>query len=53
MFVHEEAVARGEDVTPAQWLLALLRDAEDPLEARGLTLVQLRTAVLEELGQDR
>jgi hypothetical protein len=44
VFVHEEAVARGEDVTPAHWLL---------VETRGLTLDQLRTAVLEELGQDR
>jgi Clp amino terminal domain, pathogenicity island component len=81
-FAAEEAAARGEDATPAQWLLALLRDAEDPVEAglqpmdrrrramaglpnrgpspvrllvesRGLTLDQLRTAVLEELGQDR
>jgi ATP-dependent Clp protease ATP-binding subunit ClpA len=81
-FAAEEAAARGEDATPAHWLLALLRDAEDPVEAglqpmdrrrramaglpnrgpspvrllvesRGLTLDQLRTAVLEELGQDR
>jgi len=79
-FVAEEAAARGEDVTPAHWLLALLRDAEDPVEvtahrypverrkramyglpdrgpspvrllveAHGLTLDQLRAAVLEEL----
>jgi Clp amino terminal domain, pathogenicity island component len=27
------AAARGEDVTPAHWLLALLRDLEDPVEA--------------------
>jgi hypothetical protein len=83
-FVAEEAVARGEDVTPGHWLLALLRDAEDPVdidldrypverrnrsmfglpnhgpspvrllvESQGLTLNQLRTAVLEELDQDR
>src|SRR5919107_4390851 len=82
--VREEAAARGEDVTPAHWLLALLRDAEDPVEgtahrypverrkramyglpdhgpspvrllveAHGLTLEQLRTAVLEELDQPR
>ncbi len=31
-FVAEEAAARGEDATPAHWLLALLRDAEDPVE---------------------
>ena len=31
-FVHEEATARGEDATPLHWLLALLRDAEDPVE---------------------
>jgi hypothetical protein len=84
VFVREEAVARGEDVTPGHWLLALLRDAEDPVdtaldghpverrkramfglpnhgsspvrllvESQGLTLDQLRTAVLEELDQDR
>ena len=82
VFVAQEAAARGEDVTPAHWLLALLRDAEDPVQAglgpmdrrrramvglpnrgpspvrllvesHGLTLDQLRTAVLEELGQDR
>jgi hypothetical protein len=83
-FVAEEAAARGEDATPLHWLLALLRDAEDPLEvttgrypverrkramyglpnrgpspvrllveAHGLTLEQLRTAVLEELDQPR
>ena len=83
-FVAEEAAARGEDATPLHWLLALLRDAEDPLEvttgrypverrkramyglpnrgpspvrllieAHGLTLEQLRTAVLEELDQTR
>ena len=83
-FVAEEAAARGEDTTPLHWLLALLRDAEDPLEvttgrypverrkramyglpnrgpspvrllveAHGLTLEQLRTAVLEELDQPR
>jgi hypothetical protein len=28
----EEAAARGEDVSPAHWLLALLRDAEDPVD---------------------
>jgi hypothetical protein len=32
VFVREEAVARGEDVTPGHWLLALLRDAEDPVD---------------------
>jgi Clp amino terminal domain, pathogenicity island component len=82
VFVREEAVARGQDVTPGHWLLALLRDAEDPVEvdlrpmdrrrramaglpnrgpspvrllveSHGLTLDQLRTAVLQELGQDR
>jgi hypothetical protein len=83
-FVAEEAAARGEDVTPLHWLLALLRDAEDPVEvttrrypverrkramyglpdrglspvrllveAHGLTLDQLRAAVLEELDQTR
>ena len=81
VFVHEEAVARGEDATPGIWLLALLRDAEDPVEvdlrpmdrrrramvglpnhgpspvrllveAHGLTLDQLRSAVLEELRQE-
>jgi hypothetical protein len=31
-FVAEEAAARGEDATPAHWLLALLRDAGDPVE---------------------
>jgi Clp amino terminal domain, pathogenicity island component len=82
--VAEEAAARGEDVTPAHWLLALLRDAEDPVEAtahrypmdrrgramfglpdrgpspvrllvesHGLTLAQLRAAVLQELDQTR
>ena len=82
VLVHEEATARGEDVTPAHWLLALLRDAEDPVEvtahrypvdrrkramfglpdrgpspirllveSHGLTLAQLRAAVLEELDQ--
>ena len=30
--VREEAATRGEDITPAHWLLALLRDAEDPVE---------------------
>jgi ClpA/ClpB-like protein len=84
VLVHEEAAARGEDITPAHWLLALLRDAEDPVEvttgrypmdrrgrsmfglpdhgpspvrllveAQGLTLDQLRAAVLEELDQTR
>ena len=81
VFVHEEAVARSEDATPGIWLLALLRDAEDPVEvdlqpmdrrrramvglpnhgpspvrllveAHGLTLDQLRSAVLEELRQE-
>jgi hypothetical protein len=83
-FVAEEAAARGEDATPLHWLLALLRDAEDPveviahrypverrkramyglpdrgpspvrllIEAHGLTLDQLRAAVLEELDQPR
>ena len=81
VFVREEAAARGEDVTPGHWLLALLHDAEDPVEfelqpmdrrrramvglpnhgpspvrlvveAQGLTLDQLRRAVLEELGQE-
>jgi Clp amino terminal domain, pathogenicity island component len=32
VLVREEAVARGEDITSAHWLLALLRDAEDPVE---------------------
>ena len=32
VLVREEATARGEDITPAHWLLALLRDAEDPVE---------------------
>jgi hypothetical protein len=80
--VAEEATARGEDITPAHWLLALLRDAQDPIEvtahrylmerrkramyglpdhgpspvrllveSHGLTLDQLRAAVLEELDQ--
>jgi ClpA/ClpB-like protein len=31
-FVAEEAAARGEDATPLHWLLALLRDAQDPVE---------------------
>jgi hypothetical protein len=84
VFVREEAVARGEDITPGHWLLALLRDAEDPVdvdldrypverrkramyglpdhgpspvrllvESHGLTLDQLRTAMLGELDQDR
>jgi hypothetical protein len=35
VFVREEAVARGEDVTPGHWLLALLRDAEDPVDVDG------------------
>jgi ATP-dependent Clp protease ATP-binding subunit ClpA len=83
-FAAEEAAARGEDATPAHWLLALLRDAEDPVEAgldrnpverrkrsmfglpehgpspvrllvesHGLTLDQLRAAVLQELDQDQ
>jgi hypothetical protein len=81
VLVHEEAVARGKDVTPGIWLLALLRDAENPVEvdlqpmdrrrramvglpnhgpspvrllveAHGLTLDQLRSAVLEELRQE-
>jgi hypothetical protein len=80
VLVRKEAAARGEDITPAHWLLALLRDAEDPLEvdpysmshrqramfglpthgpspvrllveAHGLTLGQLRAAVLEELDR--
>jgi Clp amino terminal domain, pathogenicity island component len=81
-FVGEEAAARGEDATPLHWLLALLRDAEDPVEvtayrypvhrrgrsmfglpdhgpspvrllveSHGLTLDQLRAAVLEELDR--
>jgi Clp amino terminal domain, pathogenicity island component len=84
VLVREEAAARGEDITPAHWLLALLRDAEDSVEvtagrypmdrrrramfglpdrgpspvrllveAHGLTLDQLRAAVLEELDQTR
>jgi hypothetical protein len=84
VFVREEAAARGEDITPLHWLLALLRDAEDPVdvdldrypverrkramyglpdhgpspvrllvESHGLTLDQLRAAVLEELDQTR
>ena len=32
VLVREEATARGEDITSAHWLLALLRDAEDPVE---------------------
>jgi hypothetical protein len=83
-FVREEAAARGEHATPLHWLLALLRDAEDPVEvtahrypmerrkramfglpdhgpspvrllveSHGLTLDQLRAAVLEELDQTR
>jgi Clp amino terminal domain, pathogenicity island component len=32
VLVRKEAAARGEDITPAHWLLALLRDAEDPVE---------------------
>ena len=83
-FVAEEAAARGEDATPGHWLLALLRDAQDPVEvtvhrypverrkramyglpdhgpspvrllveSHGLTLDQLRRAVLEELDQTR
>jgi hypothetical protein len=83
-FVAEEAAARGQDATPAHWLLALLRDAEDAVEvatgrypmdrrrqamfglpdhgpspvrllveSHGLTLGQLRAAVLEELNQPR
>jgi hypothetical protein len=31
-FVRQEAAAGGEDATPLHWLLALLRDAEDPVE---------------------
>ena len=81
--VAREAEARGEDVTPLHWLLALLRDAEDPIEllleqypmhrrlramyglpvsgpspvrllveAHGLTLEGLRSAVLAELDRD-
>jgi Clp amino terminal domain, pathogenicity island component len=84
VFVRQEAATRGEDVTPGHWLLALLRDAEDPVdtaldghpverpkramfglpnhgpspvrllvESQGLTLDQLRAAVLEDLDQDR
>jgi hypothetical protein len=84
VLVREEAAARGENITPAHWLLALLRDAKDPIEAdldrypverrkramyglpdhgpspvrllvesHGLTLGQLRAAVLEELDQTR
>jgi Clp amino terminal domain, pathogenicity island component len=84
VLVREEAAARSEDITPAHWLLALLRDAEDPVEvtahrypmdrrgramfglpdhgpspvrllveSHGLTLDQLRAAVLEELDQTR
>jgi hypothetical protein len=84
VLVRQEAAARDEDITPAHWLLALLRDAEDPVEvtahrypverrkramfglpdhgpspvrllveSHGLTLDQLRRAVLEELDQDR
>jgi ATP-dependent Clp protease ATP-binding subunit ClpA len=81
--VAREAEARGEDATPLHWLLALLRDAEDPIEvlldqypmhrrlramyclpeagpspvrllveAHGLTLEGLRSAVLAELDRD-
>jgi hypothetical protein len=32
VLVRKEAAARGEDITPAHWLLALLRDAEDPVD---------------------
>ena len=32
MFVWEEALVRGQDVTAEHWLLALLRDAEDPVD---------------------
>jgi hypothetical protein len=32
VLVRKEAAARSEDITPAHWLLALLRDAEDPVE---------------------
>jgi hypothetical protein len=32
VLVREEAAARGEDITPPHWLLALLRDAEDPVD---------------------
>jgi hypothetical protein len=32
VLVREEAAARGEDITPAHWLLALLGDAQDPVE---------------------
>jgi Clp amino terminal domain, pathogenicity island component len=84
VFVSEEAAARGQDATPLHWLLALLRDAEDPVEvttrrypmdgrkramyglpnrgpspvrllveSHGLTLDQLRAAVLRELGEDQ
>jgi hypothetical protein len=84
VLVREEAAARGEDITPAHWLLALLRDGEDPIEvtahrypverrkramfglpdrgpspvrllveSHGLTLDQLRAAVLAELDQTR
>jgi hypothetical protein len=82
VLVREEAAARGEDITPGTWLLALLRDAEDPVdsglypmdrrrrslfglpnrgpspirllvESAGLTLDQLRTAVLDRLDQER
>jgi hypothetical protein len=83
-FAAEEAAARSEDAAPAHWLLALLRDAEDPVEvttgrypmdrrgramyglpdhgpgpvrllveSHGLTLDQLRAAVLKELDQTR
>jgi hypothetical protein len=81
-FVREEAAARGQDATPLHWLLALLRDAEDPIEAdlypmerlqrsmhglpnhgpspvrllvefQGMTVDQLRIAVLQELDQYR
>ena len=84
VLVREGAAACGEDITPAHWLLALLRDAEDPVdvdldrypierrkrsmfglpdhgpspvrllvESQGLTLDQLRAAVLEALDQTR
>jgi hypothetical protein len=32
VLVRKEAAARGEDITPAHWPLALLRDAEDPVD---------------------
>jgi ATP-dependent Clp protease ATP-binding subunit ClpA len=45
-FAAEEAAARGEDATPAHWLLALLRDAEVttsryPMDRRGRTMFGL------------